>query len=209
MTAAKIRIDVGILGATGMVGQQFIALLASHPCFASRGSARASGRRARRIRDAAAWRLAVPLSDAVARMEVEGDAATRTQARLLRAWFLWRRARSKPRSPGPAHVVVSLIPGITEMEATVTDDSGSADHLQLLPLQSASHGWKGGSSPIQKCAAVVLAMALAPLRRVRVEDRNGDHAAGNLRRCYPGVASWTSGQYHSLHRRRRGGEGRD
>ncbi len=41
-------IEVGILGATGMVGQQFIALLANHPWFRSTGSARASAPKARR-----------------------------------------------------------------------------------------------------------------------------------------------------------------
>ena len=43
-------IPVGILGATGMVGQQFIALLADHPWFKVDGWAPASARRARRSR---------------------------------------------------------------------------------------------------------------------------------------------------------------
>ena len=44
-----MAIEVGILGATGMVGQQFIALLANHPWFKVTGSARASGPPARHI----------------------------------------------------------------------------------------------------------------------------------------------------------------
>src|SRR5207247_10713875 len=64
------RIDVGILGATGMVGQQFIALLANHPWFkvAWLGASERSAGKA--YRDATAWRLAAPLSDEVARLTV-------------------------------------------------------------------------------------------------------------------------------------------
>src|SRR4029450_7041780 len=74
-------IDVGILGATGMVGQQFIALLAKHPWFrvAWLGASERSAGKA--YRDAAAWRLPSPLPDEVARMSV--DAATPGRAPKL------------------------------------------------------------------------------------------------------------------------------
>src|SRR5258707_13291014 len=63
-------IEVGILGATGMVGQQFIALLANHPWFkiAWLGASERSAGKA--YRDACAWRLPVPLPDAVANLQV-------------------------------------------------------------------------------------------------------------------------------------------
>ena len=69
-----MAIEVGILGATGMVGQQFIALLAKHPWFkvAWLGASERSAGKA--YRDAAAWRLPNPLPEDVARMNV--DAAT-------------------------------------------------------------------------------------------------------------------------------------
>src|SRR5437762_2729831 len=64
------QIDVGILGATGMVGQQFIALLANHPWFrvAWLGASERSAGKA--YRDACAWRLPVPLPDAIADLKV-------------------------------------------------------------------------------------------------------------------------------------------
>src|SRR5438132_10705521 len=75
------RIDVGILGATGMVGQQFIALLANHPWFkvAWLGASERSAGKA--YRDATAWRLAVPLPEEVARLAV--DAAVPDRAPQL------------------------------------------------------------------------------------------------------------------------------
>ena len=53
------RVDVGILGATGMVGQQFIMQLANHPWFRIAwlgASERSEGKKYRDL----AWRLSVP-----------------------------------------------------------------------------------------------------------------------------------------------------
>src|SRR4029079_6608118 len=51
------RIPVGILGATGMVGQQFIALLADHPWFEVKFLGASERSEGKKFKDAAAWRL--------------------------------------------------------------------------------------------------------------------------------------------------------
>src|SRR6058998_807963 len=63
-------IEVGILGATGMVGQQFIALLANHPWFKVRWLGASERSAGKPYRDACAWRLPVPLAADVAEMQV-------------------------------------------------------------------------------------------------------------------------------------------
>src|ERR1700731_3099263 len=74
-------IPVGILGATGMVGQQFIALLANHPWFRVEWLGASHRSEGKAFRDAAAWRLAAPLPDDVAGRQV--DAATPGRAPKL------------------------------------------------------------------------------------------------------------------------------
>ena len=64
-------IPVGILGATGMVGQQFIALLANHPWFKVEWLGASQRSEGKAFRDAAAWRLPNPLPDDVAGKVVE------------------------------------------------------------------------------------------------------------------------------------------
>src|SRR5436309_10300863 len=64
-------IPVGILGATGMVGQQFIALLAGHPWFTVEWLGASQRSEGKAFRDAAAWRLAKPLAGDVANRIVE------------------------------------------------------------------------------------------------------------------------------------------
>src|SRR5262245_31352226 len=74
-------IPVGILGATGMVGQQFIALLANHPWFKVEWLGASQRSEGKAFRDAAAWRLSSTLPDDVARRTV--DAATPGRAPRL------------------------------------------------------------------------------------------------------------------------------
>ena len=62
-----MTIEVGILGATGMVGQQFIALLANHPWVMVEWLGASERSAGKAFKDAAAWRLPYPLSDDVAR----------------------------------------------------------------------------------------------------------------------------------------------
>ena len=61
MTAFKQRdrIEVGILGATGMVGQEFVARLDSHPWFKVVWLAASERSEGRRYSEAAHWRLPV------------------------------------------------------------------------------------------------------------------------------------------------------
>ena len=65
------RIPVGILGATGMVGQQFIALLADHPWFEVKFLGASERSEGKKFRDATAWRLANRLPAEVADRVVE------------------------------------------------------------------------------------------------------------------------------------------
>ena len=75
------QIEVGILGATGAVGQQFIALLAQHPWFKVAWLGASQRSEGKAYREATAWRLQAPLPDAVAKRQV--DAATPGRAPKL------------------------------------------------------------------------------------------------------------------------------
>src|SRR2546425_11914832 len=64
-------VEVGILGATGMVGQQFVALLTNHPWFRVAWLGASQRSEGKAYRDAASWRLPAALPDEVARLGVE------------------------------------------------------------------------------------------------------------------------------------------
>ncbi|MGH9702628.1 MAG: aspartate-semialdehyde dehydrogenase, partial [Candidatus Acidiferrales bacterium] len=65
------KIEVGILGATGMVGQQFIEFLQGHPWFEVKWLGASDRSAGKKFREATNWRLGGALPDSVAELKVE------------------------------------------------------------------------------------------------------------------------------------------
>src|SRR4029450_13373091 len=66
------KIPVGVLGATGAVGQRFIQLLADHPWFEVAELLASDRSAGKAYRDACTWRLPTPLPQHVAGLTVRG-----------------------------------------------------------------------------------------------------------------------------------------
>ena len=64
-------VKVGILGATGTVGQKFITLLADHPFFTIHALGASSRSAGRRYSDAVRWKQAVPIPTHVKSMMIQ------------------------------------------------------------------------------------------------------------------------------------------
>ena len=101
--AVMAAIEVGILGATGMVGQQFIALLANHPWFKVTWLGASQRSEGKAYRDAAAWRLPIAAARRC-RADVRSKRRRRAARRSWCSPASIRRspARSKAPSPRPA-----------------------------------------------------------------------------------------------------------
>lgn len=183
------RIDVGILGASGTVGQHFITLLADHPWFRVTWLA-ASERSSGKFYGDLPWRLSGPLPEEVARLNVEPLRAGAGPQLVFSALDSSVAGDAEVEFASAGHWVVSnarnhrmdplvplLIPEI------------NADHLGLVPLQKQKRNWKGAIVTDPNCSTIVLAIALAALRpfelkRVLVTTLQALSGAG-----YPGVAS--------------------
>src|SRR5580692_6200436 len=68
--AMKNKLSVGILGATGMVGQRYIQLLENHPWFEVTWLAASDRSSGKTYGEAARWRLDTPLPERIAQMPV-------------------------------------------------------------------------------------------------------------------------------------------
>jgi len=184
-------IPVGILGATGMVGQQFIALLARHPWFKVDWLGASQRSEGKAFRDAAAWRLPGHLPDEVARRTV--DAATPGRAPKLVFSGLDSSVAGDIEAAfaQAGHIVVSNSRNY-RMEPTVPllVPEINADHLALLDAQGAALGWSGRIVTNPNCAAIVIAMALAPLRQFGLKTAIVTTLQAISGAGYPGVASW-------------------
>ena len=138
-----MAIEVGILGATGMVGQQFIALLANHPWFTVSWLGASERSAGKAYRDAAAWRLPHPLPERVAKMEV--DAATPGRAPQLVFSGLDSSVAGEIEGAfaQAGHVIVSNSRNYRmEADVPLLMPEVNADHLALLETQAAARGWK-------------------------------------------------------------------
>ena len=184
-------IPVGILGATGMVGQQFIALLADHPWFKVEWLGASQRSEGKAFRDAAAWRLPNRLPDDVATKVVE--AATPGTAPKLMFSGLDSSVAGEIEAAFAAagHIVVSNSRNYRMVETVpLMIPEVNADHLALLKAQSAAQGWKGSILTNPNCATIVLAMALAPLRQFGLETTLVTTLQAISGAGYPGVPSW-------------------
>jgi aspartate-semialdehyde dehydrogenase len=184
-------IPVGILGATGMVGQQFIALLADHPWFKVEylgASERSAGKR---FRDAAAWRLPGRMPDDVAKQVVE-PAAPGPAPRLVFSGLDSSVAGDIEAAFAQAgHIVVSNSRNYRMFDTVpLMIPEVNADHLKLLECQGKAQGWTGRIVTNPNCAAIVICMALAPLRQFGLTSALVTTLQAISGAGYPGVPSW-------------------
>ena len=167
------RLKAAIVGATGIVGQQFILALQDHPWFtidALAASQRSAGRSyGEALRDTPGgslqWYADSPPDDSVfdlpvenaadldaARFDVIFSAVESDAARTLEPQY----ARSTPVISTASAFrydddVPVLLPGVND------------DHAGLIDCQRKTRGWRGFIAPNPNCTTVGLAITLAPL----------------------------------------------
>ena len=183
-------LEVGILGATGMVGQQFVRLLAGHPWFRTVWIAASERSEGRTYRDAMKWRLSSIPPAEVLDMKVDGCTPGSAPRILFSALDATAAKDIEPAFAAAGHIVVSNARSY-RMEANVplVIPEVNPDHLTLIARQRRERGWKGAIVTNPNCSTIVLSVVLAPLRqfglsRVMVTTLQAVSGAG-----YPGVAS--------------------
>src|SRR3954468_24144491 len=184
-------IPVGILGATGMVGQQFIALLANHPWFKVEylgASERSAGKP---FTEAAAWRLSNRLPDGVATKVVEQAAPGHPPKLVFSGLDSSVAGEIEAQFAKAGHIVVSNSKNYRMFDTVpLLIPEVNGDHLKLLECQQAAHGWTGRIVTNPNCATIVLAMALAPLRQFGLQTTMITTLQAISGAGYPGVPSW-------------------
>lgn len=184
------RIDVGVLGATGMVGQQFIRQLADHPWFRPVWLGASERSEGKSYAEAASWRLSWPMPADLRGLRVDSCTPGRGPHLMFSALDANAAKDVEPAFAQAGHLVISnarsyrMDPLVPLLIPEV-----NADHLALLRSQQRERGWRGGIVTNPNCSTVVLAIALAPLRQfgirsVMVTTLQAVSGAG-----YPGVAS--------------------
>ncbi len=162
------KIPVAILGATGMVGQRFIALLDGHPSFRVTRLAASKRSAGQRYGDACRWSLPTDMPEWAQGLVVEEatDALTDIASSVRLAFSSLDADTASGLEPAYAHAGVLVVsnasahrmdPAVPLIVAEV-----NADHLELLRTQRFDGG---GLVSHPNCSATGLVLALAPLHR--------------------------------------------
>ncbi|MEK7452144.1 MAG: aspartate-semialdehyde dehydrogenase [Patescibacteria group bacterium] len=183
------KIPVGILGATGSVGQKFIELLSNHPWFDITTLAASERSFGKKYREAAHWFQSSELRADIGEMRMsacepnlpcrivfsglDSDVAGDIETRFAEAGYI---VISNSKNHRMDETVPLLIPEV------------NSDHLDLVRSQSFPNGGMIITNP--NCSTVGLALALKPLvdhfgvEKVSVVTMQALSGAG-----YPGVSS--------------------
>jgi aspartate-semialdehyde dehydrogenase len=158
------RIEVGILGATGMVGQQFIRFLEGHPWFEVTWIGASDRSVSRKYREAAKWRLDGDAPESIASLTVEECKPGKAPRLIFSAMDASVATDIEREFAKAGHFVVSNSKNHRmELDVPLLVPEINPDHLKLLSRQKCERGWSGQIVTNPNCSTVVLSMALAPV----------------------------------------------
>jgi aspartate-semialdehyde dehydrogenase len=189
--AIQNKIPVGILGATGMVGQRYIQLLESHPWFEIAWLAASDRSSGKTYGEAAKWRLDSALPERIAAMTLrpaEPFGAPKVIFASVDAAYA-RELEPKFADAGCAVLSNSSAFRMTPNVPLVIPEI-NADHLHLIEEQPSRKSTGGYMVTNPNCSTIGLVMALKPIEelfgieQIFVTTMQAVSGAG-----YPGVAS--------------------
>jgi aspartate-semialdehyde dehydrogenase len=186
------KIQVGIVGATGTVGQRFIQLLENHPWFEVSWLSASDRSAGKKYADATTWRLSTPLPRRVAALTVNSASPAKDTPKLIFAALDSTAAREIEPAFADAGCAVVSNSGAFRMahDVPLVIPEVNGDHVSLLKTQKWYQKNGGFMVTNPNCSAIGLVMALAPLHRrfgvekVFVTTMQAVSGAG-----YPGVPS--------------------
>jgi len=160
------KIPVGVLGATGAVGQKFVKLLENHPWFEISEVAASDRSAGKKYREAANWRQYSPIPGSITGKLVkpcephldcqvvfsglDSSVAGEVEENFARAGYI---VLSNSKNHRTDDDVPLLVPEVNH------------DHLELIGVQRKLRGWSGAIVTNPNCSVAGLVMPLAPLDR--------------------------------------------
>jgi aspartate-semialdehyde dehydrogenase len=189
------RRKVGILGATGMVGQRFIQLLSNHPWFEIAWLAASDRSAGKTYAEACKWKLDTPLPARIAAMTVQPNVPEGATVELPKIIFAALDADiARELEPKFAVVGCAVISNSSAFRMTadvpLVVPEVNADHLGLIEAQSWRKASGGYIVTNPNCCAIGLVLPLKPLEeRFGIESLFVSTMQAVSGAGYPGVAS--------------------
>lgn len=183
------KIKVGILGATGSVGQKFIELLSDHPWFEINDLAASERSSGKKYKDAANWIMQTPLKKEYAEMIIKECSPNLESKIVFSALDANVAGEIEQAFANAGYVVISnarnhrFTPDVPLIIPEV-----NSDHLELIKHQKFANGGAIITNP--NCSTIGLVLALKPIadqfgiEAINVVTMQAISGAG-----YPGIPS--------------------
>jgi aspartate-semialdehyde dehydrogenase len=184
------RIEVGVMGATGMVGQQFISFLQGHPWFKLTWVGASDRSAGKRYSEAANWNLDGGVPEAVAGLTVASCAPGNAPKLLFSAMDASVAGEIEQAFASAGHFVVSnsrnhrMLPDVP-----LLIPEANPDHLKLIPAQRKNHGWNGAIVTNPNCSTITMALGLAALKPFGIKKILASTMQAVSGAGYPGMPS--------------------
>jgi aspartate-semialdehyde dehydrogenase len=185
------KLPIGILGATGVVGQRFIQMLERHPWFEVAWLAASDRSEGKTYAEATRWRLKTPIPANVAAMKVSPAVPEGAPKVIFAALDSSIAAELEPRFAEAGCSVVSNSSALRmQADVPLVIPEVNSGHIKLIDHQAWRKKSGGYVVTNPNCSAIGLVLALAPLEQrfgleaVMAVTMQAVSGAG-----YPGVAS--------------------
>src|SRR6202521_70392 len=187
----QTKTPVGILGATGIVGQRFVQMLEHHPWFEVAWLAASDRSEGRLYADAARWELKTAIPKQRAEMRVWPASPEGAPKVIFAALDASIAAEMEPRFAEAGCAVITNSSALRmQKDVPLVIPEVNHDHVKLLECQAWRKKSGGFVVTNPNCSAIGLVIAVAPLQHafgldtVMVVTMQAVSGAG-----YPGVAS--------------------
>jgi aspartate-semialdehyde dehydrogenase (non-peptidoglycan organisms) len=168
-----MTVQVGILGATGAVGQRFIQLLDGHPTFEIAALTASESSAGHPYREAAKWRADSPIPDAIAGMEVgktDPDHVSDDIDLLFSSLPSGVASEVEPAFLDAGYVVSSNSSNDRMADdVPLTIPEINPGHLDLIEVQRDNRGWDGALIKNPNCSTITMVPTLAALDEFGLE----------------------------------------
>ena len=160
------KIPVGILGATGTVGQRFIQLLEQHPWFEVAWIAASERSFGKTYEEAAKWKMKTPIPKKVASLKLSAADPKGAPKVIFAALDADIAREMEPAFAGAGCAVISNSSAFRmHPQVPLVIPEINADHIKLIDSQSWRKQSGGFMVTNSNCSVMGLALALAPLHK--------------------------------------------
>src|SRR5207302_7312978 len=155
------KISVGLLGATGIVGQRFVQMLEDHPWFEVAWLAASDRSEGRPYGEAARWRLKTSIPARVAEMKVSPASPDGAPKIIFAALDAAIASDLEPRFADAGCAVISNSSALRmKSDVPLVIPEVNPDHIKLLECQSTRRKSRGFVVTNPNCSAIGLVLAL-------------------------------------------------